>query len=237
MSSAFGTIVLYSVNPDSVVVAADSRVSSLERDGKVTNVNDHACKITVLDANTFFFAWGIAGAANKQGKTVWTADGLAKTAALDSTGPTNNVFRLRWTVATWTDLVIGALEKASIIPSTDVGEGFFGSIIQDKIRVYRTSLYYRPGNLPGESPLFSATFALEPRTMPGINAVGDSTAKGLVGEILTNQTERAKAINVSISALPDVAQRMRKIIETVTDWMLDKRIVGGPVDVLILGTC
>jgi len=109
-------------------------------------------------------------------------------------------------------------------------EGFVAGIDDGKIRLYVSTLTFE-----SNANMFLVRTARIPPE-GAIEAIGSDSIRRLVMEFLDKETPRAKERNHGFQpGDPDAEARyMQEAIEAAIDWIPEKRVIGGPIDVLIL---
>jgi hypothetical protein len=122
-----GTYFLAAISKDYVIVAIDSRESSIGAAGRITN--DRYCKIRPLSSRAIFFATGTASATgSKTRATIFDAREIAQQAFDDFTGDNFEDLANKW--ATQMKAVyLSYVDSFPFMPNNEiVAEGFFVGI-------------------------------------------------------------------------------------------------------------
>ena len=239
-SNAFASLVLIRFDQQRLIVAAESRQSYGPW------FDDNVCKVIQVDPRTFFAATGRASFLNlKTKEAIWSAFSIARSAFRESRRLTGYGF-IQF-IAIWTEMMreryqqmllrepealIGALKDDTI------STGIFGHASERGIAVYSVKLRYA---LPPVVVYPTVTSLMSPLHAGYRYEFGDATALALTNEFFANESDRAKEANKAFldavkpfNTDDEEAQRLRRAIEFAVEWIPDKKIIGGPIDTIVV---
>jgi hypothetical protein len=223
-ANASATIILFTHTPEGWFIAADSREGA-----PGLGFDDCACKIVKLDPHTFFFAWGpkTAGKNPVTEKRAFAAEDISRNAFVESGGEGKH--KIASTAAIWADMMIQDFKTYKIFSDGTMAQGAFAGEFLGQPFIYIVTIR----GFPDLAPRFTVEWEdMSLRT--GIASEGDPTARGFAAEFIDNKSQRAKDKSKELgrtenTATPDL---LKMAILAVMDWIPDKTIIGGDIDVL-----
>ena len=229
-----GTYFLAAISKDYVIVAIDSRESSIGAAGRITN--DRYCKIRPLSSRAIFFATGTTSATgSKTRATIFDAREIAQQAFDDFTGDNFEDLANKW--ATQMKAVyLSYVDSFPFMPNNEiVAEGFFVGInSHDEIAASDATIFRRSDLFAGFAFRSERIVPGPPPNMPLLNNGHFEILEEFYGSRRTDRAKKIIAETAGWNSGPDTdATRYSSYVAAVRDWSGDTGI-GGEVATIIL---